>query len=224
MADANDNSSSNDDQHFPRSELHSHANMVVLSEHAYIFDSTVHKCCDVIPYEPNLEKTSKVPIVDGVVTNDCPYSHITYLLVFRNALHVPSLKHNLLPPFILHEAGLEVNEAAKIHINEPSKTDRAIISKSNDLIIPLQLNGIFSFFRTRKPTINKLSSCDPILFTPDSYEWNPYGSHFASQEESMLDWEGEINVHRKRQRIDIENTSPLKWDIYQDEIDHVRYH
>ena len=56
MADADDNSSSSDDQPFPRSELNSHANRVFLSEHAYIFDSTVLKCCDVIPYDPNMEK------------------------------------------------------------------------------------------------------------------------------------------------------------------------
>ena len=141
----NDNSSSNDEQPFPRSELDSHANMVVLSEHAYIFDSTVHKCCDVIPYDPNMGKTSKVPVVDRVVVYDCPYSHITYLLIFRNALHILSLKDNLIPLFILREAGLEVNEAAKIHINEPSKKDHTIISESNDLVIPLQLNGDFSF-------------------------------------------------------------------------------
>jgi hypothetical protein len=40
----------------------------------------------------------------------------TYLLIVRNALHVPSMQHNLIPPFIMREAGLVVNDVPKMQV------------------------------------------------------------------------------------------------------------
>ena len=222
MANTDDLSSDNDDCSQPRSELDSHANMILLGKHAYIFDQTPKRTCDVVPFDPSLGTSMEIPIVDGAVSYDCPHSHKTFLLIFRNALYVPTLEHNLIPPFILREAGLVVNETAKIHTNDPTKHDHAIISATNDLVIPLQLNGIFSFFHTRSPIESELSNCDPILFTPDSYEWDPYAPHYASHEKNMLDWEGEMNSYRKRIKLnDGTSSSSPTWDIYQDEIDTV---
>ena len=52
----------------------------------------------------------------------------------------------LMPPFILREAGIIINDTAKIHKDDPGQGDHAIIVESESLIIPLQLNGIFLFF------------------------------------------------------------------------------
>jgi hypothetical protein len=43
----------------------------------------------------------QVPIVDTAVQYDCPYNGQSYILVIRNALHAPSMRNNLLPPFVL---------------------------------------------------------------------------------------------------------------------------
>ena len=53
--------------------------------------------------------TLTVPIVDAAVAYDCPIKNETFILVARNVLHVPSMDHNLIPPFIMREAGLTVN-------------------------------------------------------------------------------------------------------------------
>ena len=71
----------------------------------------------------------RVPIVDSVVAYDCPYSGEVILLVARNALFVVSMDHNLVPPFIMREAGLQVNEQAKIHTSEPTKQHNSIWDK-----------------------------------------------------------------------------------------------
>ena len=89
-----------------RSELDSHANMIVLGKHCFVFDNIHGQTCEVQPFDPSLGTVKEVPIVDAAVAYDCPYTHKTYLLMFRNALHVPSMDNNLIPPFIMHEAGL----------------------------------------------------------------------------------------------------------------------
>ena len=39
-----------------------------------------------------------------------------------------------------------------------------------------------------------------LFLTPDSLNWKPYSEHFASNEESMLDWEGHIQDKRYRKK------------------------
>ena len=128
----------------PRSELDSHANMVVLGKHCCVFDSINGKSCDVEPFDPSIGTARKVPIVDGAIAYNCPFTHVTYLLIVRNALHIPTMENNLIPPFILQEAGIQCNDTAKIHMDDPSEEDHALIFPDIDLRIPLQLWGVFS--------------------------------------------------------------------------------
>ena len=54
------------DNEGPRTELDSHANLVVLGAHAFIFEST-NQTCNVQTLDPSLVIASKIPIVDGAV-------------------------------------------------------------------------------------------------------------------------------------------------------------
>lgn len=58
----------------PKTELDSHANMVVLGKNAYVFERT-GRTCNVKPFTTTLGTARDVPIVDGAVAYDCPYSH-----------------------------------------------------------------------------------------------------------------------------------------------------
>ena len=49
-------------------------------------------------------------LVDAALLYECPYEGKSYILVIRNAIHVDSMENNLIPPFILRETGLQVNE------------------------------------------------------------------------------------------------------------------
>lgn len=131
-----------------RTKLDSHANMVVLGKHSFIFDYVNGRTCEVEPYNPSLGSTKSIPVVDAALAYDCPYQHRTYLLIIRNALHVPTMNNNLISPFILREAGLKVNDTPKIHVNNPDVLDHAIEFPEDNLRIPLQLWGVFSFFHT----------------------------------------------------------------------------
>ena len=84
----------------PRKELDSHANMVVLGAHAFIFESK-NRTCNVQPFDPSLGTASKIPIVDGAVVYECLYTRDIYVLIVRNALHIPHLRNNLIPQFLM---------------------------------------------------------------------------------------------------------------------------
>ena len=103
----------NDDQQ-TSTQLDSHTNMVVVGSYASVFGHS-GKSADVRSFSSDYSKLEFVPIVDAVIAYDCPYSMTTYILAVKNALHVLSMEHNLVPPFILREAGLVVNDVPNIH-------------------------------------------------------------------------------------------------------------
>ena len=93
---------------------------------------------------------------------------------------------------------VEVNECAKIHCEDPTRDDHAIIFKGYDLCIPLRLHGIFSYFVTKKPDIESVVGVDePSIYATEIYtltptKWNPHTDAYALNEESIVDWEGNI--------------------------------
>ena len=181
----------------PRTELDSHANMVVLGKNAFIFEST-GRTCNVKPFTDQLGIVENVPIVDAAIAYECPYSHQVYILILRNALHIPTLEHNLIPPFIMRAGGIIINDVPKIHCPDPSVLDHCISFPNSDLKIQLQLFGTFSYFHSRKPETTELYSCDKIFLTPDSSDWNPHCESYERNERSMLNYEGELNEQTRR--------------------------
>lgn len=191
--------------------------MVVLGRHCFVFDVIKGKTYEVEPFDPSIGTATSVPVVDAALAYDCPFTSKTHILVVRNALYIPTMETNLIPPFILREAGLICNDTAKIHLEDPGSADHSIIFPEIDFSIPLQLWGVFSYFHTRAPTQLEITECDDvIMLTPDSTNWNPYSDHFASNEESMLDWEGNMieQRYRKKHIIDMPSISVAmaRWD------------
>ena len=123
-----------------RTELDSHANMAVLGKNSHVLSET-GKTARVQPYSPNY-KPQIIPIVDAAVMYECPYSGKRVGLVIRDALHVKEMENNLIPPFIMREAGIQVKEIPKIHVDNPSVDDHAIVFKETGFRIPLSLHGI----------------------------------------------------------------------------------
>ena len=180
----------------PRSELDSHANMIVLGKHCFPFEST-GRSCNVKPFSSELGIAENVPIIDGAIVYEDPYTGQAFILLIRNALYIPTMEINLIPPFILRAGGVIVNDIPKIHCDNPLTTDHCISFRSHELVIPLQLQGTFSFFHHRTPTNEELHGCDKIFITPDSPSWNPHCDSFSRNEQAMTDYEGNI-VHENR--------------------------
>lgn len=194
--DASDSDLMIDDKDQSRTELDSHANMPVIGRNAYILAET-GKSVEVNPYTPDYQAMT-IPLVDAALRYDNPYDGKSYILVLRNALHVPSMKHNLIPPFMLREAGVRVNEVPKIQVQDPSEDDHSICFPESGFRIPLSLWGVFSYFPTSKPSKDDLvEPTDVYLLTPT--QWNPHSDSYARNEASMLDWEGNMTMKKDRE-------------------------
>ena len=172
-----------------RTELGSHVNMAVIGWHAHIL-STSDRTEEVNVF--TLEHaTIKAPLVDAALQYDSPYDGKSYILVIRNGIHVPSMMNNLIPPFLMQEAGVAVNDKPKIHTEDPTTTDHALMFKKTGFRIPLSIHGIFSFFPTTKPTVKELQvGQDVYILTPEC--WNPHTDAYSVNEASMLDCEGNM--------------------------------
>ena len=108
-----------------KTELDYHANMLVLGRHDYILNSS-GRTSQVIPFTPEYESLQEVPIVDATVAYDYPITNKYFILVFHNDLSVLSMEHNLVPPLIWRESGLEVNDTPKIQVKDPTIHDQSI--------------------------------------------------------------------------------------------------
>ena len=126
----NDVSFNDTDNDLSRTEFDSHANMVVVGRHAYILSKSGRKA-EVQPYSPEYE-SKLIPIVDAAILYECPYQGERVILVVRDALYVPTMTNNLIPPFIMREAGVGVRDTPKIHVLDPSVEDHAITFNETD--------------------------------------------------------------------------------------------
>ena len=173
-------------------ELDSHVIMPVVGKHAYIIAETGKKV-DVSPFTPDYQPLT-VPLVDTTVRYNNPYNGKSYILVLWNALHVPSMDNNLIPPFMLREMGV-INDVPEIHKEDPTVDDHVITFVEMGFWIPLSLWGIFSYFPTSKPTHDNLLNPNEVyILSPAT--WNPHSNAYSTNEESMLDWEGNMQPKR----------------------------
>jgi hypothetical protein len=171
-----------------------------VGQHAAVINHT-GKSARVNQFLSDCKSLDNVPIVDALIKYVCPYTDTPYLLVIRNALYIPSMENNLIPPFVMREAGLVVNDTPKIHISDPSVSDHSIYCAEEDLRIPLQLDGIFSFFPTTLPTPDDIQNCDNVIILTPEYNWNPHSDVYSWNEGNMLDWEGNMIQKHHRTRI-----------------------
>ena len=119
-----------------------------------------------------------------------------------------SMKHNLIPPFLMREVGVQVRDIPKIHVVDPSTDDHAIYFKEGDFRIPLKLRGTFSMFHMSKPSVDTLLNNEKVyLLTPS--ECNTHSRHYAENEERMLDWQGKMKPIKYRKPISVSSLSSL---------------
>ncbi len=150
-------------------KLDSHANMDVAGRDCTII-ATSGQFATVTPFYDNHLVMEKVEIGDVAIAYDNPITLQTYLLVLRNALLIPTMDHNLLPPFLVREVSLFIEKTPKFQSTSLSRNNHTICDNETGLRIDLQLNGTFLYFPTRALTIEEQSQWDeyPVVFlTPD---------------------------------------------------------
>jgi len=153
--------------HGAYTELDYHTNIVMVGDECIIFHNT-GITCTVNAFTESSGKLEQVPIIDDDVSYDCLFQAKYYILLVRNAFHVPDIAVDLLPPFIIREAGLQINECPKIQLSDPTVEVHSMYSEEVGLRIHFGLSNTFSYLSTRKSTNHELASCDKLFITPDS--------------------------------------------------------
>jgi hypothetical protein len=183
-------------------ELDSHANMPVVGCESLVIDD-LGVNVDVCPFSPDYP-SMQVKLVDAVVQYECPFTGKVFMLLICNAVHVPAMSNNLIPPFF-REAGITVNDVPKIQ-KDPTVRDHALIFPETNFIIPLKLWGIFSYLPTFKPIVEDFEACED-LYTLTPMQFNPHSTSYAQNEAIMVDWEGNMIEQRHRNPILLEEVT-----------------
>ena len=214
-------------------ELDSHANMAVAGGDCTIIARSGH-FANVTPFSADLPVMEQVEIGDVAIAYDDPYSSRTYLLVMRNALLIPSMDHNLLPPFLVREASLFLDETPKFQSTELSRNNHTIFDDETGMRIHLQLNGTFSYFPTRSLTLDEQLNWDdyPVVYlTPDSTQWDPHATHYADAEAAMIDNCGDIVDWSTTRKILFDEADiatmyvePSTWGAYEEAVEATMKH
>ena len=93
--------------------------MVVLDSNSFVFGST-GRTWNVQSSSSDIGMAKNAPTVDRHLACDYPFPGEVCVLDLTNALYVPSMDHNWIPPFIMRASSVITNDFLKIHYKEPS--------------------------------------------------------------------------------------------------------
>ena len=127
--------------------------------------------------------------MDAAIWYTCHDTGDHLILMINQAVLVPEMDHCLLCPMQCWINGVEINEVPRFLSQDPTTSTHSIrIANPTDEVhlytIPLQLEGVVSYFEFPLPTSAEFENpVNPHLeLTADSPAWNPYDKDFAQPE------------------------------------------
>ena len=142
-----------------RSELDSHADTSVAGCNMVVLEDT-GQTVSVAPFTGEYNALKGIPIVSAATAYDCPTNGETYLLVFNECLYFGErLPVSLLCPNQLRAFGLSVCDTPR-QFEAASPHD--ISSPDSPLRIPLEMEGVVSYFTSRRPTDNEYATGNDV--------------------------------------------------------------
>ena len=182
-----------------RTELDSHADTCVVGANVLVTHD-YERPVTVTGYDAS-QGNKRYRTVSAAIAYDDPILGRPVIVHIHQATHIPHLQHNLLCPMQLRMNDVEVNETPKFLVKHPTDKDHAIVisektndGTSNQLLIPLSLSGVTSYFPSRKPTQGEYERAEVDGYcydlTAPTLEWNPSCQSFQDQEEERTDHRG----------------------------------
>ena len=177
-------------------ELDSHADTTVAGGNCCVLHYTGREC-DVFPYSEDYKPVQGVPIVTAGTAWQSPFTGQTYILVFNEALHMPSLPNTLINPNQLRYFGTWVQDNPVLDSPLHLRTEDASFS------MPLEMRGTTIFAVTQTPTEHELNTCPRIILS-SPHQWNPSTVQFPQSSKSL-----EQEIQDLRMDIGISRLSTL---------------
>ena len=92
------------------------------------------------------------------------------------------MKHTLLCPKQLRAFGIVVEDTPR---QFDMQSSHSITVPGENVIIPLELQGVILYFESHRPTDDELDNCCCLVLCSD-VPWNPNDPSFAQQEQAMV--------------------------------------
>ena len=130
---------------------------------------------NVSPFSDEYEPIENVPIATCATVYEDPDSGVPYVLVIHQMIFFgDKLKNSLLCLNQLRNMGHRVEDVPR-QFDQQSSHGITVFSQDDDddLFIPLKLDGIISYFDTRKPTPKDLEHAKYYVLTSEE-TWDPY--------------------------------------------------
>eukprot|EP00536_Pseudo-nitzschia_multiseries_P015322 jgi/Psemu1/41997/gm1.41997_g len=162
-------------------ELDSHADTTAAGSNMVLLDSldSILTYVDVAPFSDTYSPLTNVPIARCATAWTNPTDGVTYILVFGQALYFGDSLHNsLICPNQVRDCNFNKVEDTPRRYDSTSTHGISLQSNNTYLFIPLQADGVISYFDSCKPTKKELANCEHVL-AMDTHTWDPYSSHFA---------------------------------------------
>ena len=163
-----------------RCELDSHADTTVGGSNCVLLcagneTATVHS------FSEESKPFKNVPIGTIATAWVDPKTAETFILVFPESLYFGKrLCHSLICPNQLRSYGVAVNDVPRQF--DGQSTHSIVVSGDDDGIeIPLDMNGVISYFASHRPSDDELENCTRIVMCSDK-PWVPNDPLFAEQE------------------------------------------
>lgn len=136
----------------------------------------------VTPFTTEYNALRGVPIASAATAYDCPTSGETHLLIFNECLFLGErLPVSLLCPNQMRAFGLSIRDTPQ---QLDADLSHDVSFPDNKLRIPLEMEGVVSYFTTRKPTDDELARCARLQMTSDM-SWDPRSTHFGQTEQQL---------------------------------------
>ncbi len=125
-------------------------------------------------------------------------------MLINQAILILSIKNILLCPTQCCLNGVTVNDIPKFLLKNPTVNDHAVIIPV-DTCVSLKLQGVTSYFPVQATTLSEYKNdvIPKFHLTATAPVWDPGSSSYSSQEDSMLDFKGQLvsTVTMKRGQI-----------------------
>ena len=185
------------------SEIDNHADTCVVGANALITHD-YQRPVSVTGFDPS-NRSQHLKIVSAALAYDDHRNGKPVILVINQAIHVPTIEHNLLSPMQMRLNGIAVSECPKFLHPTPTDRTHAITIRrddDDDYIIPMQLKGVTSYFPTRKPTLQELEEADlQFDLTADQPSWNPHSDEHQVLEDSFIHPDGGLRDSQISKRL-----------------------
>ena len=143
------------------------------------------------PYTSDLGSMQDIQIGTAVLAYDCPLTYQTYILFFPQSLHIPGMERHLICPAQLRTNNVGINEVPLVHTpqNKRCRLTHSIWTNHPDpqLHIPLEMDGVTSFFNVRRPTraeVNDDRNAIHVYMTSDT-PWDPHSQQLGEEEAQL---------------------------------------